>query len=172
MNLDELWIGDRVLIIRSQRIGTFEGINTNGKARIKLDKKVLLIKGENLELVKVKRANQALEELEVENNTTTEKSILEDKMDFIPELDLHMRKLQPSKAHDNPIAILEFQLRKLTEFMEKAISLRLAKVTVIHGKGTGALRMETMNIIDSYPEKVSIYPINNDGGMIVYLRYS
>ena len=170
MNLDDLWIGDQVIIIHSGRQGTFIGINKAGKARIQIDGKVLLIKASNVSLAPELKLNTSLEQL-IEETQETQASAISSRLDFIPEIDLHIEKLQATKKHDNPIAILEFQLRKLKEFMDKAVDLRLDKVTIIHGKGTGALRMETMGIIDAYPEKASIYPINNDGGVIVYLRY-
>ena len=166
MNLNDLWIGDRVIIIRSEREGSFEGIN-NGKARIKVDNKILLIKASGLRVAPIlKRKNSVLEET---NNSKT--TIHQERLQFIPEIDLHMEKLQPSKMHDNPVAILEFQLRKLTEFIDKAVELSIPKLTIIHGKGTGALRMETMNIIESYSEKTSVFPVNNEGGVLVYFKF-
>jgi hypothetical protein len=44
-------------------------------------------------------------------------------------------------------------------------------VHIIHGRGTGTLRMETMHMIEGIPEKVSIFPTNNDGGVTVYFKY-
>ena len=167
MKLDDLWIGDFVIIIRSGREGRFEGEN-NGKARIRVDKKILLIPASGLKIAPVqKKINPILEEI----YTKQKPSGYQQKLDFPSEIDLHMQKLQPSKMHDNPVAILEFQLRKLTEYIDKAVDLRIGKVKIIHGKGTGALRMETMNIIESYPEKLTIYPVNNDGGVLVYFKY-
>jgi len=174
MELDEYWIGDRVVIIRSSKQGVFLGIN-KGKARIRVDgsNKILLIPKSNITPFIEPSRNQHLQALIEEDNAKIKPStLLEEKLDFIPEIDLHINKLQPSKEHENPIAILEFQIRKLQDFMDRAVALKLPKVTVIHGKGTGALRMETMGVIDSFPEKESIYPINNNGGMIVYLRYN
>jgi len=168
MNIDDLWIGDRVIIIRSGREGSFEGTN-KGKARVKVDKKMLLIPLSGLRIAPVLKSQNPF--LEDDKPTTKKATKYQEKLDFNPEIDLHMQKLQPSKMHDNPVAILEFQLRKLQEFLDRAIDLRIPKVTIIHGKGTGTLRMETMNIIDSFPEKVSIYPVNNDGGVLVYFKY-
>lgn len=172
MNLNDLWVGDQVVITHSGRIGTFIGINKVGKARIKINEKTLLIESKNIKLAPEKKKNTNLEILMKEEKLAPPKSTLIQKLEFKPEIDLHIEKLQSFKTHENPIAILEFQLRKLREFMDKAVELRLAKVTIIHGKGTGALRMETMSIIEGYPEKASIFPINNDGGAIIYLRYS
>ena len=165
MNLDDLWIGDEIQIISSKKIGTFEGIN-KGKVRVKINEKNIHVGVSNIRLVTEKKR-----EINIEINSDPKPSFIERKMHFNNTIDLHIEKLQESKKNDRAEAILEFQLRKLSEFIEEAIELRCDKAHIIHGKGTGALRMETMNIINNFSEIKSIYPINNDGGITIYLRY-
>ena len=54
INLEELWVGDGVKIVSSGRIGTFESIHQNGKARIKSQGKIYLASAVNLELYEIK----------------------------------------------------------------------------------------------------------------------
>lgn len=168
MKLEDLWIGDRVIIKNGERLGVFQGIHKKGKARILFQDKILLVPSTGIILAPDKKRKNSLDDQEA---ISPVKKQFQEKLSFYPEIDLHMDKLQASKQHDNPVAILEFQLRKLTEFLDKAVSLRVPKVNIIHGKGTGALRMETYNIIENYPEKQSLYPINNDGGVTLYFQY-
>lgn len=51
MNLKELWVGESILIITSGKHGKFEGINNEGKARIRVGDKILLIKADNLDII-------------------------------------------------------------------------------------------------------------------------
>lgn len=171
MNLDDLWIGDEVEIIRSGRIGKFLGTN-KGKARVQIKDKVLLVLPSGVRLAPEKKFQRSAEiDSESEPKESTQKSFFQESYSFKPEIDLHIEALQPTKKNDNPVAILEFQLRKLREFLDNAVRLRAPKVHIIHGRGTGALRMETMHMIDGMPEKVSIFPTNNDGGVTVYFKY-
>jgi len=170
INLEDLWVGDRLLLIKSNRTGFFHGTK-NGKIRVKIGDSIILTPLSNIAIAPKVRKNSKLEELNSSPalSSQTNNLILE-KQNFIPTIDLHMEVLQPSKRNDSPFAILEFQIRKLTEFMDKAIKLRCDKVTIIHGIGTGALKMETEHLVRSYDQYVSTYPINNGGGMVVYLK--
>lgn len=171
INPNNLWIGDRLLLLKSNRIGFFQGMK-NGKIRVRIENAIILTSVENIALAPESKSNPALEIIndEINNSPETSKNIHFEKQSFIASIDLHIEKLQASKRHDPPVAIVEFQLRKLREFMDNAVRLRANKVEVIHGKGTGALRMEAENLVRSYNEFVSIYPINDGGGMIVYLK--
>ncbi|MBK8827793.1 MAG: hypothetical protein IPO26_14065 [Saprospiraceae bacterium] len=51
MNIKDLWIGESVRIKTSGKTGRFEGINHQGKARISVDQKILLVAAENLEVL-------------------------------------------------------------------------------------------------------------------------
>ena len=169
MNLEDLWIGDSVRLKKSGRVGKFIGVDHN-KARIQLKDKTVLTSAGNLELISEESFKNYVEETKEEKIHVP--NYYQRKLDFNTKIDLHIEKLQSQKQHENPVAILEFQLRKLKEFLDEAVDLRVDKVEIIHGIGTGALKMETFHLLDDYPQKVSTYPINNGGGVIVYFRYS
>lgn len=168
---NELWIGDELVLIKSKRTGFFQGMK-NGKIRVKVNDSIILTPLSNIALPSKSKSNPALESLnkELSSQSTNPQGSYREKMAFVPEIDLHIEKLQASKRNDPPFAIIEFQIRKLREFMDKAIALKCNKVTVIHGKGTGALKMEAEYLVRSYDEYVSTYPVNDGGGMIVYLK--
>lgn len=168
IDLNELWIGDEVVLLKSNRKGFFQGFK-NGKIRVKVNGSIIRTSIDNIALAPPASDNVLLDELTEETHKNSP-SLIQQQQSFNPSIDLHMDKLQPSKQYDLPVAIIEFQIRKLKEFMEKAIHLKCPKVTIIHGKGTGALKMETENLIQSYEEYLSTYPINDGGGMIVYLN--
>lgn len=166
MNVEDLWIGDEVIIVSLGIRGKFTGVKNN-LATIQTKDGIFQIRGVDLKIAPEIKESISLNDIE----STNQSSLYEQRMSFKSAIDLHIEKLQASKKNDNPIAILEFQLRKLREFLDRAIELRMSKVDVIHGIGTGVLKMEAMNIIESYPEKTSIIPINKGGGVTVYLRY-
>jgi len=74
-------------------------------------------------------------------------------------IDLHADKLLPNVRNMEPGEILQFQLRAFTQFLEKAIRLRMHKIYAVHGLGTGRLKQEIEIILDDYPEVTSY---NND----------
>ncbi len=170
INPADLWVGDRLILLKSQRTGLFQGIK-NGKIRVKVDNSIVISSIDNIALAPEQKSNPALDSVNKEFKTSslTKSNIFLEKQSFNDTIDLHIEKLQASKQHDPPVAIVEFQIRKLKEFIEKAIRLKCAKVHIIHGKGTGALKMEAEHLVKSYDEFVSIYPINDGGGMTVYL---
>lgn len=171
INPKDLWIGDRLLLLKSKRIGFFQGVK-NGKIRVRINDSFVLSSIENIALAPEPKSSPALETVQNELNDSSRnaKNLIREKQSFNNSIDLHIEKLQASKQNDPPIAIVEFQIRKLREFMDDAIRFRSNKVHIIHGKGTGALKMEAENLVKSYKEFISIYPINDGGGMTVYLK--
>lgn len=167
IKLSDLWIGDQVLLLKSNRKGVFQGVK-EGKARIQVGKKIILSSASNLQKLK----EEKLSKLEIFFEEEQRKaSLIKERVQFVEEIDLHIEVLQPSKKNDNPVAILEFQIRKLKEFIQKSIRLKMGKVRVIHGKGTGALKMEAYHVFKEYEEIVSLIPTNNDGAVLVYFKY-
>lgn len=167
INLSELWVGDHVLLLKSNRKGIFQGIKGK-KARILVDKKIVLSSASNLRKIK----EEKISKLEVFfKEEKIKQDLIHERIKYVEEIDLHIEVLQPSKKNDNPIAILEFQIRKLKEFIEKSIRLKVGKVRVIHGRGTGALKMEAYHVFKEYTEIVSLIPTNNDGAVLVYFKY-
>lgn len=168
ININDLWIGDEVLLIKSQRRGKFIGTK-KGKARIQVGKKVVVASGKNLERFKEQKHSK-ITELENEMYRDTP-NWFEEKKAFPLVIDLHIEILQKEKANDPPAAIVEFQLRKLKEYLKNCITYRIQKATIIHGRGEGVLIYELNHMIGNYPQIVSKYPTNNGGATILYFKY-
>lgn len=167
MRLSDLWVGDHVLLLKSNRRGVFKGIKGN-KARVLVGKKIILSLASNIQKIEEEKPTKLEIFFEEENR---KENLIQERAKFLEEIDLHIEVLQPSKKNDNPTAILEFQIRKLKEFIQESIRLKIGKVLVIHGRGTGALKMESYNMFKQYTEIVSLIPTNNDGAVLVYFKY-
>ncbi|HRO74384.1 MAG TPA: hypothetical protein PK611_11970, partial [Saprospiraceae bacterium] len=51
MDIKELWIGDKVKILSSGKLGKYEGINNEGKLRISVLDKIILTRANNIEKI-------------------------------------------------------------------------------------------------------------------------
>ena len=75
-----------------------------------------------------------------ENALFVRKNEVERFAHFPIELDLHIEKLVPNFDKVKPQNILSIQLNHFEEYLCEALSLRVPKVYIIHGKGDGILR--------------------------------
>lgn len=167
MKADDFWIGEHVILLKSNRLGIVKGTK-EGRVKVKVGDKIILSLPSNLKIHIPPKKHPLLEAMDEESQPR--ESLINRRLKFKAEIDLHIEKLQHSKKNDNPIAILEFQLRKLTAFLDDAIDLGIPKVNIIHGKGTGALKQEVYNIFKDYQQIKSLYPTNQDGAVIVYFK--
>lgn len=167
MELKDYWIGDQVIIKDTKRRGVFRGIKAK-KARVEIAGKILLIPESRLDLY---TENKSTVHDEIHEEKSSKKHLVLEKVNFNSSIDLHIEKLQPSMKREHAIAIRDYQLRKLRQFLDKATSLCIPKVTIVHGKGTGALKMEVYHMLEDYPDKACVYPIHGDGAVEVYFRY-
>lgn len=153
--LNDLWIGDKLILLRSKRVGTFAGLNGN-RARMEVDGKILLVRANNLEVY-----------VEAEKPVTLsfedEKSSPLDFHEMPTSIDLHINVLAPHLENQLPVRILSHQLDALEAYLEKAMANGLRIITVIHGKGTGALKTEVHHILKS-KDYVRFFYDSNDGG--------
>lgn len=162
MDIKELWIGDPIMSRKSGKNGTFEGINPNGKVRLQSNGKIYLIDPKQI----VKYEEKAIKSI-VQNNRQKYKEV----DNFGDTIDLHIERLNPTLANSNPIHIVDYQVRKCKSFLDFTIDQRKLSVIIIHGKGTGQLKLEVINLIESYPEIVSYHEINNGGAQELRLVY-
>ena len=95
----------------------------------------------------------------------------ESDMPFEMLLDLHIEKLAPHLQGKQVELILQKQLKQARDFIEKAISRRQFQITIIHGKGTGALKMEIENLLEDYREVFFKKQVNDGGAIEVLFRY-
>lgn len=69
------------------------------------------------------------------------------KANFSSDIDLHAEKLLSNPNKHSPKEIFEFQIQALKEFLEHAIELDMKEVFVIHGLGTGKLRIAVEQVL-------------------------
>ncbi len=163
MDLKDLWIGEKVKLIKSGRIGTFEGLTKDQKARIRIGDKIFKSKGSNLLLYIEKKKKK----YDFDDLTPSGQKL----KSFNPVLDLHMEKLNPSMLNVNPIQILDHQIAACQSYIEQAIKLRRYTVTIIHGKGKGQLKMEVIHLLKNYPEVHFHIDTNNGGAQEVQFNF-
>jgi dsDNA-specific endonuclease/ATPase MutS2 len=155
LNLEDLWIGDLVVIISSQRVGKFEGIHASGKARINSNGKIYLASAKNLEIFEEKE-EQVVLSFEDDNKIKTS---------IADSIDLHIEVLKPDLVTHLPERIFDYQMKAFESFLTHAKSSHKNQFTIIHGKGTGVLRQSVMNYIKT-DKAIRFYEIINDGGAV------
>lgn len=175
MNLDDLWIGDKILVKSAGEVGTFEKKINETTAIIKFEIGTSEIHIEDMELagdkpigsLKKKKPGHN-EPNEVEEETSGFKVL--DKANFNNEIDLHFENLAPNKRKTDVANILDFQLKCCKEFIEAAIQLNESDIKIIHGKGNGILRDAVMDLLRDYEENIYWdFPNENKGGAISVL---
>lgn len=161
LNLKEIWIGEKLQIISSGRVGTFKGIHKNGKARIESQGKIYLATGQNLRIF---NPAEAKEILVFEDDKAVKKNI----MDFERSLDLHIDKLKPDLVTALPERILDYQIKAFESYLDEACSIGVSEVTIIHGKGKGVLKQSILTMISS-DKRIKLYTEINQGGALQLL---
>jgi hypothetical protein len=72
--------------------------------------------------------------------------------EFIPEIDLHIEKLTNNYAKMSKAEILRLQLRHFEDYLQRAITLGVERVFIIHGIGKGSLRNAIADRLKDIPE--------------------
>jgi len=168
MRLQDLWVGESVMIRSSGKTGKFEGFNKEGKARIRVKDKILLVSGENLEILPEKEHFPDIHAfLELEKNDEVKATPL--KLNFNHTLDLHINKLAPYMENELPARILEFQLQMSDTFIRDAIDKKYPHITIIHGKGQGILKEAIEHQIKQFHQIRFTFSKNGGGAVEVWL---
>ncbi len=154
MDTDELWIGERLKLLKSGKIGTYEGQNPSGKLRIKWKDGIILTTIENVTVAAPEEIDD--QRLEAELSTKKPRCLTSS------QIDLHINQ-NDIRLSREPQMILRAQLNMCQEFLSAAIENRFISVTIIHGKGLGELRKEVHHILDNN-DRVKSYHLMNDGG--------
>ncbi len=173
MKLDDIWIGD-VLKIKSQNvIGIFLGIHQNGQAKIKVNDEIFYISAGDLEpwIEEDKPVDWKFLSLEEDQPSKGFKPIKKNPELFDGVIDLHFEKLAPERLLNPPPHILEFQLLKCREFIEKAIALKVTYIRIIHGRGEGKLKAGVEHLLLAYREVNSFYSTPDVGALEVRLQF-
>lgn len=168
IDLKELWIGDLLRIKNSGKKGTFEGLSKEDKVKIKWQGKILLVKTDNFEIIQEEGADFPQPIVDISTKFTSNSRA---KSGFRNSLDLHIEKLNPDIENAHPEIILDHQLQMCRSFLRETISKRKNVVTIIHGKGTGALKEEVLHIAKEFKNVRFVVEVNNGGAQEVWMRY-
>lgn len=164
--MEEFWIGDRVRIKGTARVGIYEGPLGHDMAKVRFDAGYEAHPVSHLMLVEEEEP-VTVEMLFDEEEETFD---LKTSLTFQGFIDLHIDKLREDHSRMEPGAILLYQKRQCQVFIEKAIAARKATAEIIHGRGEGILREEVKHILDSF-RQVAFYRPLNEGSLEVYFSY-
>ncbi len=170
LNINDLWIGDKVTVLDGNKIGIFEGIE-KGQAKIKIDNKMHLFTSDKLAVYTEAVNQMPIITFENEVNFDAPKKTKTSQKKFVYEIDLHMEKLNPSFTATTAQTVLDYQLQACEDFIRESISNKLTRCTIIHGKGEGKLRELVHSMLGSYREANMKILTNRDGATEVWFSY-
>ena len=161
LNIDDLWIGDKLLLKKSGRIGKFDGRSGHKKVRIKVGEKTVITPITNVEM-----APESVPDEQVLSFRPEKKEIKSSSLSDT--IDLHMEVLNPSMQHARPERIVDYQVSAAKDFIDEAITTRTKQILIIHGKGEGVLKSEIVHLLSLYDEVQFTFPKNNGGATEVW----
>ena len=163
-DLNELWVGDKVKVVGEDEPGIFEGIADSGKALIKIGKKCFEIEAEYIDRLDEEPVNEKKIKILKAHNYDVHIS-------FPREIDLHTEALDMNERNHKMTPVISKQIAVCKNYIQNAIDAGVDRVTVIHGKGIGALKSEVIMLLGKYPEVISIEDSNDGGATIVHFEY-
>ncbi len=169
VQLKDLWIGELVKMKASGKTGKFLGINTDGKARIQSEGKIILTSSHNLEIIPEKEFQLDIDQflkLEQEKNLSSVTPLI---IKFDHTLDLHIDKLAPHLENEISARILEYQLQQSENFIKNAIEKKYPHFTIIHGKGQGVLKQAIEHQLSLFHQVKITFSKNGGGAVEVWL---
>lgn len=172
MNLEDIWIGDKIYIKSKSCIGIYEGKLDASTAKVKINNEVFEISIEDLDEARPEQhINKSLSKLnkELKKNRATKPPKFVDQQDT--KIDLHIESLAPHLSEEAPHDILQHQLMRCEIFITEAIENRLLMVTLIHGIGNGKLKQEIIDILANYPEVNNHFDKAGGGAMEIWMKY-
>lgn len=167
LKLEELWIGERVKLIKNGQCGRFEGITADGKAKVSIDGHILVTEAHHLEL-----EQEASDDNPIDlwlNHSHVPKAKPSPAKLFTREIDLHFDETA-SRAITSE-QVLDWQLKRCRKHIETAIEKKINNIIIIHGKGEGVLRNLVHQMLDSYAEVQWKMLINQGGATEVVFYY-
>jgi len=163
IELDKLWIGDKLKIVSNDLVVTFEGI-AGQKAIVKDTKgQVFHVKVSDLEAYEESENEEILFEKEEVSNSPQHH--------LLPTtIDLHIEKLNPNLVYSPAQGILQYQINALEKYLNQVEVQGVSYITIIHGKGAGILKKEVLHLLKFRP-KVKHFIEVNDGGAVEVIYY-
>lgn len=158
LNIDDLWIGDLLVLKKSGRIGKFNGRSGHKKVKVKVGEKNVITPITNIELAPEGSTVNTIDYSHRPKLVKQTKTSLSDK------IDLHIEVLNPSLTHGRAERIVDFQVKAAEDFIEQSIANGTKKIEIIHGKGEGVLKSEILHLL-SLNDKVQFTFDKNNGGV-------
>ncbi|MDF1698203.1 MAG: Smr/MutS family protein [Saprospiraceae bacterium] len=164
IDINDLWIGDLLLLKKSGRIGKFDGRSGHKKVRVKIGNKIVISPITNIEM-----APESSETTPDIFSLRPEKKIVKSSS-FSDQIDLHIEVLNPSLKHARVERIVDFQVKAAKKFIEESIASNTKQVLIIHGKGEGVLKLEIAHLLSLYDEVQFTFEKNNGGATEVWFK--
>lgn len=174
MKEKDLWVGDHVTLLKSNRIGIIHKIEKDGKILVKVDNSKIWTNANNLSVI-IEEEKDKFKEIDdwlVDEVYSPSKNKLLSAPKFNANiLDLHIEKLDTTGKILLEANILDYQMTCFKSWLDERHRKRAVTLTAIHGKGTGTLK----NTIESYLKNDNrialVNSINNDGALEIWLKY-
>jgi dsDNA-specific endonuclease/ATPase MutS2 len=160
-----LWIGDKVLLLKSNRFGVVAGMEKNGKIKVKVEDKYIYTVKSNIQVIE----NEDYVFPDWVFMPDSEKKSKPLDLNRKDTIDLHIEKLDPLMENQSPAMILPFQLKKCRQFVEQNVSAKRTIIYIICGKGAGVLKDEVKAILKNEFNSKFILEKNNGGMLEVWL---
>ncbi|HRD06345.1 MAG: Smr/MutS family protein [Saprospiraceae bacterium] len=167
IKLEELWIGDKLRVIKNGRIGEFIGKDQHGHAKLRFGKEEGLFMVSEIELVVESEPEFDWSEWLDEKHPVQKKPKPLPK--FSTEIDLHFD--DGKKGSLLPEQVLDQQLDACKLHIEMAIAKRINRIVIIHGKGEGVLRHLVHQLLENYTDVQWKMVINQGGATEVIFYY-
>lgn len=164
----DYWIGELIKIKSTGQIGKFEGSTASGTLKIKVGSIFVEAAEEDTEIYEEPEED---DDQSLDLKDDPQPSNLDNELNFSPVLDLHIEALDPSRANEDHQVIKSFQLKKCESFIQTAIKMKSPQITIIHGKGTGALKAEILHLLSHTHEVFIIQEVSNGGAQECIMRY-
>lgn len=160
LDLNDLWVGDNLQVISTGIVGkyhshkgTFVILDCKGN-KISADKRDIRM------YKQPKKEEPLIFEDEIIPISSTK---------FNDTIDLHIHILAPHMQHQEQSRILDFQIEKARQFVEVAINQKRYQILIIHGKGSGVLKAETLEMLKGYDNVRYTFDKNEGGATEVWL---
>lgn len=157
---NELWVGDTLQVISTGIVGKYD---SHKGSFVIIDCKGNKISADKSDIRMYKQPKQVVE------ITFEEEIVPESSIKFNDTLDLHINKLAPHMEHQEQSRILDFQIEKARQFVQDAIDNKRYQILIIHGKGSGVLKAETLEMLKDFHTVRYTFDKNDGGATEIWL---